>query len=681
MPKLSELITGAPAVGGATAPRLKLSQVTAQPADPAKPSLFRMDSDFAERGDVGQINIGVAALKDMFGSRLGAAEYLAEKSGGSVVTDEAGDPLVQLPDGTRYRLNDSGLDTTDVANVSGNVAAMWTPAAWLSKFAKARQVGLAGRVGLQATGAAAGDTALQASFDEGRVDPVRVGATAAGAGFGETLGTGIAWAANKITSLLANGATAKATAQEIARDAGANLTEQQMTRLATRVAQIKAGADPRALLGQEEFGFLYTQGQRLAEGVPQKWGVLSREELLRQQPGSAEVFNAAGRQNTARLDETLTSMTARQGTPAAATPAELAQGAASRLKGQADELDTRIGDAYDKAAELQGAAISADAVRGLPARLTQAVREFSPHPSTTPATAQTLEQVRNATQAILKGVEGGNVSGVTLRAFETQRRILNNNINAASNKADRAAMVALKREFDGWLDEAVDGALVSGDPAALKAVKEARGLRAEFARRFEGGADSDKFIAGLLDGSKTPEELVNVALGASQVSKAGAARFIERLRVAADGDPEVIGALRSAHFLRLTRGANGEPLQMGQIVRNIRTSDYNNASVVRALYSPAEWAEIRRLAGALEPLVAKGDFARTSGTAERAARMLAQRIGGGLPIIGETVQGIFAGKNWVQANRAFNAPVTIPSYSPPGFQPAGAAIGEEYVTR
>lgn len=686
MPKLSELITGAPAVGAATAPRtMKLSQVTAQP--PANPSLFRMDSDFREKSGVGVGGMLMASAKDMFGSRQGAAEYLAEQSGGKVEgTPDA--PIIVLSSGERYRVNDEGIDSADVANVAGNVAAMWTPAAWLNRFAKGRQIGLAGRVGMQAPTAAAGDAALQATFDEGRVDPVRVLASGAGAGAGEALGSGIGWAANKARTLMSSGSTAKDAAANLAREAGVELTPQQATRLAVAMSEVRAGADPRAILGREEFGFLYTQGQRLAEPAPlvpgqmrtasdvaqadRKFSVLSREELLRQRPGAGEVFSAAERTNASRLDEALNTIGQRNGANGAATPAELVQGVTGKVRAQADELDTRIGEAYDVAAKGNGTAVSADAVRALPTRLTQAVRDFAPNETTTPITAKTLEQIGLATREILKGTEGGNVRGVTLRAMETQRRILNNNINSvrADNKADRAAMLAIKREFDGWLDEAVDSALVSGDPAALEAIKTARGLRAEFGRRFEGGKDSDKFIAGLLDGSRTPEELVNIALGAGQVSKTGAARFIERLRVAADGDPEVIGGLRAAHFLRLTRGANGQPLKMGDIVRNIQASEYSNASVLKALYSPAEWGEIRRLASALEPLSPKGDFARTSGSLERAARMLFQRIGGGLPIIGETIQGVLAGKSYVQAQRAINAPVKLPSYSPTWMIPA-----------
>jgi hypothetical protein len=303
-------------------------------------------------------------------------------------------------------------------------------------------------------------------------------------------------------------------------------------------------------------------------------------------------------------------------------------------------------------------------VAGLPNRLREAVREFDIHPSTTPATDRTLTLIREATEGL------GNAKGVTLRAIETQRRILNRNIGAAANPADRAAMHAVKREFDGWLDEAVEGALISGDPASLAALKDARALRFEYARRFEGTKDTDKFIAGLLDGTRTPEELLNVALGASQVSKAGAARYVERLRKAANDDPEIMGGLRAAHLDRLTRGADGRPLELGKIVQNIQRTAYANESAVKAMYSVPQWAEVRRLADALGPMVAKGDFARSSGSIERLARMLFDKLSGSW--VGSAAQVATSGLKGVQAQRAIRAPVRMQSQAPQISAPTGA---------
>ena len=643
----------------------------------ARPSMFRADSDFRKRADLLGGHMAIAAAKDMFGSRRGAAEYLAQKARGKVGGTED-DPTVVLPDGSQYRLNDPGIDPADVANVAGNVAAFWSPASWASRLGQVKNLGLLGRAGTQALAAGGTDAALQATFDNGRVDPGRTAVAAAGGGSGEVLGSLLGAAGQRIGAARRSiGGQNAQQAEGLLRGAGVQApTPAAVDSLGRAVPELQAGADPNALLGRELFGFQYTQGQRMTDPA-RKFDLLSQEELLRQQPGAAHVLEGMNRHNQQQLGTAVANIGERLGARAGTTPAELAQGAAAGVRRQADELGGRISDAYDRASAGSRAAIDIGSVSTLPDRLSGAVRDFAPDATLTPATARTLEQVRAAVGNVQNLMPGASTRGVTLKALETQRRIINNNIDAAANKADKRAMIAIKREFDSWLDEAVDGALISGDPEALSALKDARALRAEFGRRFEGGKETDKFIDGLLDGSRTPEELVNIALGAGQVSKSAGARFVERLRVAADNDPEVIGNLRAAHFQRLAIGNNGEPLQMGQIVRNIKSTEYGNSSVVKALYSPEDWAEIKALSNALDPLLPKGDFARTSGTAERMARMLFQRVGGSLPFIGETVRAVGGVRATVGANRAINQPLRLPTRALRGSQAVGAGTADE----
>lgn len=667
---------------------------TSRPSATAAPrdSLFRMDSDFRERSGVGIPAMLGAAAKDMFGSRQGAAEFLAGEynkehglssliSGGAKVEqDERGDPILRLPDGTRYRLNDPGLDSTDIGNVSGNIAAFFTPAAWASRLNQVRNLGLLGRAATQAAAAGATDVALQGAFNRGEIDPVRAIAASAGGAGGEVVGTALSAVGRRGVSAFNRLTGRDATrAERVLREEGLTPNAESVNALAARIPELDAGANPNALIGAQRYGFTYTQGQR-ATDPRQRFELLSREELLRQSPAGGHVLREAATRNAEQLDNALTGITRTVSGDAATgvnvSPAQYTQGAARRLQQQADELDTQVADAYAAAGQGGRTAVSSEAVRNLPRILQTSVADFAPNPTTTPVTANTLAQMRAAADTVTRA-EGGNITGVTLKALETQRRILNNNINAATNNADRAAMVKLKREFDSWMDDAVDTALVSGDTSALQTLKDARALRAEFGRRFEGSGDADRFIAGLLDGTRTPEELVNIALGAGQVSKAGGARFIERLRAASGGDPEVIGNLRAAHFLRLTRGNDGQPLAMGQIIRNIRTSDYNNASIVRALYTPEQWAEIRRLAASMEPLVARGDFARTSGTAERMARMLSQAVGGGvgdLPVVRGILQSARDVRQLNQARAALNQPLRLPGRSGPALPAAHAAL-------
>ena len=150
--KLSEVQAAGPSGARAAEPL-----PSAAPAALPQPSLFGLSSDFKERSGLSAFEMLAGAGKDMFGSRMGAAEYLAGKSGGRALLGSDDSPLVQLQDGTQYRLNNPGLDSTDVGNVAGNVAALWSPASWINRFNQTKGLGLLGRMGTQGGGLAAAD--------------------------------------------------------------------------------------------------------------------------------------------------------------------------------------------------------------------------------------------------------------------------------------------------------------------------------------------------------------------------------------------------------------------------------------------------------------------------------------------------------------------------------------------
>lgn len=194
---------------------------TAQP----RPSLFRADSDFRKRAGVGVGDMLMATAKDMFGGD--AAGYLAGQSKGArVVKDAEGNPLVRLPDGTQYRLNDRGLDSQDVGNVAGNVAAFFLPASWAGRAAQARNMGLAGRMGMQAGAAGATDAGIQAATNGGQVDLGRSAAVAAGGAGGELAGAGLREVGRR-ASAAANPVVQQAITS--ARNAGIPLHVSQLT--------------------------------------------------------------------------------------------------------------------------------------------------------------------------------------------------------------------------------------------------------------------------------------------------------------------------------------------------------------------------------------------------------------------------------------------------------------------
>ena len=87
--------------------------------------------------------------------------------------------------------------------------------------------------------------------------------------------------------------------------------------------------------------------------------------------------------------------------------------------------------------------------------------------------------------------------------------------------ADRRAASAVKRSFDGWLDDAIDNTLFSGSPEGLEKLKEARNLRAEYGRLYQGDDSVGRTIDKMVKREATPAEVSNWLYGATQVGGRG----------------------------------------------------------------------------------------------------------------------------------------------------------------
>lgn len=555
----------------------------------------------------------------VFGDDADLAKTLAQGvEGAKVVNDASGNPMIELPDGKRIYANQPGADPTDVLRFAGQLAA-YAPAA------KAGQVIGGGSTLARAaiTGLLSGATNAGGQVAAGRdqIDANEATTTAVFGALGEVAAKVIPAAWNAVRSALPRSASAEQRAVRLASELGITApTNAQVRSLASAVDEIDAGADPRAILGQERFGFLYTTGQRLTPDDPRKFDLLAREEVLRQTPTEAVPRLGAGPNapaalrsavdtNQERLGEAVTRISRDLGAAEGVlSPAQAMARAQQTAQAQAQGLRERVSTAYEAASASNRSAASREAAQAIPQRVQTALREFDINPQLTPATARTLETMRKAVEAL-----PANAKGVTLRALEQQRRIIGNNFGAAANATDRAALSVLRREYDAAIGDAFESALISGDDAALATLKEARSLRAELGRRFEGDAQVDRFITDLIDGNKTPDELVNVALGASNVSNAASARFIERLKLATAGDESVLGAMRAAHFMKLVQSKTGEPLGMQVIVNNIASTERNTGELIRQLYTDDQWRSVKQLAEAVQPLLARGDFRNATG--------------------------------------------------------------------
>lgn len=150
-------------------------------------------------------------------------------------------------------------------------------------------------------------------------------------------------------------------------------------------------------------------------------------------------------------------------------------------------------------------------------------------------------------------------AAVSIQGIEQTRKRLNAIAQAATNDADRAAARRIIREFDNWESEAVDNALFSGSPDALRAVRDARAANASWRQRFFNDRDdADRVINRIVTGEVTPQEVANYVIGASKVgSKGVSSRLLTRLAEATGGDVDAMNAIRGGVWNRLSQSTEG----------------------------------------------------------------------------------------------------------------------------
>jgi len=545
------------------------------------------------------------------GGEADVQRRIQETVGGTETQDAAGNKMVALPDGRRVYLNRPGLDAQDLQTAATQAGA-YAPVALAAPAIGAAS--LPARAAVSGLASAATNVGLQNVAGRESVDPGEVVLTGALGAAGEAAAPMISRVASSLRDFALRGGGRERAALEFARKAGIEQpTNAQIQSLSRALGEIDSGADPAAILQGDEFGFLFTTGQRMSPTDPRRGAQLAREEFLRSPVASpnqggvisdpANILANVDNQN-AKVWEGIIE----RGT-GGLNPSQQFGQVQGALQAQRQAAKEGVGAAYAAVREGGNSFVGLDGLRQMPQRLRAAVRDFRIDPQNFPATSKAIQGIEDD----LARLSEGRVSAVSLDAIESQRRVLNNQIGAAANKADRAALTALKREFDNAVDDAWESSLRSGDPAQLEALKNARAARAEFARRFEPDGEAGSLVESLSLGNITPDEAVAKVIGVTQVAPPKAIPYIRAIKAAAKDDPAVIKQLQAAHFANLLQDSAGNTLAPGRIAANIQRAERNTGSLIRELYTPDQWAQMRRLADAASRLSVRGPDANVTG--------------------------------------------------------------------
>lgn len=309
--------------------------------------------------------------------------------------------------------------------------------------------------------------------------------------------------------------------------------------------------------------------------------------------------------------------------------AELVQGG---LRDKVSFSKQRTASLY-KIAEDGGAEFDPEAVRALPGFVKSRLEEgnFIIDDQLTPTAARALKEIEDAGNmaggltprvpeggAPVVGSDGVESFAVTLKGLEQVRKRITG--LSGTSATDARALSAVKRSYDAWLDDVVEQGLMSGDDAALDALKTARaetqvykGLTAPKA-----GDQATLRVKKMQDVDATAEEVANWLYGANVANPSlSAPKVAAKLKTTFGADSPEFQAIRASAWMRLIKDLRtGEMLSATKVSNRI--DDFLNAkgeTLSSVLFTADERAKMQAFSALLKKTITPKDATNPSRTA------------------------------------------------------------------
>ncbi len=552
--------------------------------------------------------------------------------------DKNGNVYFEFQDGGKTvsaYVNQPGLNGEDIVRLGGKVASFLPAVRGVRAVSGA---GIGAKVAAGGAGAAATDVGMQMLAGRDEIDPAQTALTGMVGAGGELIAPALSHAVNAARKTIGAARWARASNElrermvrrQLANDgfkpedlAGLNLDE-VMELGKGRVLNASAQS-PEAALASSEFGFRPTRGQSMPDASFEqrvaKTDQLNSEEFLRSSGGGAgqkleDNINYNADLVGQNVDGIISSYSG--GVAQGSTKNQSAEIVHSALLRARDKSRKGYERRYAEAEQYKGE-FADEVMLGLPDRVAKRLQSSnviiddlgSPAGSKTRGALVLMKELEQNPQT-------------TVKAVENQRQKINNWISDSTpGTPDHRAMVIVKEEFDDALAQALDANMFTGDPRAVTLLKEARGMYAEHAKKFNTNGKAGRIIKQMLDEDASPVEIGNYIFGATGLSKDGAARVVKHYRRAVGGDSEGWNALRETFLHTITSNRNTDTKGMQAMVSTLKQALHGSGEpVVKALYTKAERAKLQRFVRAMDSITLKGDRAKSSGTAERLARMV-----------------------------------------------------------
>lgn len=274
---------------------------------------------------------------------------------------------------------------------------------------------------------------------------------------------------------------------------------------------------------------------------------------------------------------------------------ELGADVAKGIKSQAAAAKKAGSDAYEVA--KQGKAYitnPSEQLTGLAQRAKQDLADFDIE--LMPRVQKRLGEIESYAQQLADA----KATGFSLKSMEKLRQRVNKGIEVTGDKAERLALQKLKASYDGFIDDAIDNGLIKGDAKVLDKLKEARTLWADYRKTFT----DDKIINKIVTEDLTPESTLQLLTGAGKLgANKEAANIATKIKnVLGETSPEY-GAFKQAALQKVfgdnwknyiygdLRGFSGN-----QFAKNLRELETTNPTLLKSIFTPEEYGEIKAFA-------------------------------------------------------------------------------------
>ena len=541
---------------------------------------------------------------------------IAEKTlpGAKVSVDKFNNPVIEW-NNNKYYINRPGASSSDAAKFVADLAQFYPAAKIASTFA-----GLFARAGISiplfAGTSVTQDLAAGQLGSEQGVDIGRAGMAGLGGMFGEVLAPVVlrGWRALFGNRRFYRNGRLTPEGEAAARQANLNPDDLGAAEAQVFGANLRYASDrysqeaPSVAAGMTqagEFNVPLSRGQRTQDPAQ-----LRRESLAAQGASTDDAQRAmlaadeTQRQNLARAADDIAdelNIEARMGGTRGA-----AEALQKRVQQAAEAARKQGSDAFEEVKVGDQPTFQRESVVDMRNQITKSFREkfgFSYSKELQPRVARVIRNLRRFTP---ERVKRRNFP-YYLSELEQIRRGINKQIDGASGQ-EQMMLVSLKRDFDTWMDSAIEKAIESGDAQVIKQLKRARGLWANYRQKFgvsNSGDAGGKFVAKLLDPQTSPEEVAKGLFGLTRAYPSNSPRIISKLQEAL-GD-QGMAEVREMGWTTIVDKAITDSVQGGnralsaqKFVTAFQKAMKENLTALKQLYTPDELAKMRRFASLAE---------------------------------------------------------------------------------